>query len=289
MVEMGSKIRRIRREKSMNLKDLATKINLDTSTISRIERGEVPVAKYNLQKIANALEIPIQWLELELSGDRLKIMIEVENKNSSNCDGNISISMRKKLVERRNELGLTLKELEVMSGVKKSGHPSISVSTLAAIERGALKKVKPKTLMIILRILNLTLELILDLRLGISNEIPGLPEMTKLIFGLEKIAENYHFVTSKLENTDLLAKLRNREINIAILDKEVIRYRTLEYTPVAMLTKSIIICCLREEKNIIKERLNFKNLFMEIFVSIKNLKEEGVNDLDLLFYPGFVL
>lgn len=50
----------IRKKKNITQQELADKTNIERSTISRIENGEIDTSIDNAIKIANALEIPLE-------------------------------------------------------------------------------------------------------------------------------------------------------------------------------------------------------------------------------------
>ena len=53
---VGQRIRKIRKEKRMTMKELAEKTDLHESTISRYEKGEIAMEIGKLKEIANALQ-----------------------------------------------------------------------------------------------------------------------------------------------------------------------------------------------------------------------------------------
>jgi len=67
--KLGSKIRRLRSEKKMTLKDLAAKTGLTSSYLSQVERGLLIPSLNALIKISKCLEVPLLsfFLEKELN------------------------------------------------------------------------------------------------------------------------------------------------------------------------------------------------------------------------------
>lgn len=59
----GQKIKTIRESKGISQYDLADKLKyLNQSQISKIEKGDRRITDYDLKRIANALEVPIDAL-----------------------------------------------------------------------------------------------------------------------------------------------------------------------------------------------------------------------------------
>lgn len=56
---VGSKIRQIRKERSLTLNELAARIDSDVGNLSRLERGQQGYTDSILQRIAAALEVPV--------------------------------------------------------------------------------------------------------------------------------------------------------------------------------------------------------------------------------------
>jgi len=59
LVKIGNNIRKLRLSKGLSQEALALNSGIDRSYLGGIERGEHNVAVINLEKIAQALEIPI--------------------------------------------------------------------------------------------------------------------------------------------------------------------------------------------------------------------------------------
>lgn len=60
--QLGDKIARERKKRKMNQEALAHKINVQTATISNIERGETDTSIYTVYKIADAFKMHIKDL-----------------------------------------------------------------------------------------------------------------------------------------------------------------------------------------------------------------------------------
>lgn len=60
--QLGAKIQRVRKVRKMTQEDLASKIGVQTATISNIEGGRTDTSVYTVYKIAQALRIHIRDL-----------------------------------------------------------------------------------------------------------------------------------------------------------------------------------------------------------------------------------
>lgn len=60
--QLGEKIARERKRRNMTQEDLATKVKVQTATISNIERGVTDTSVYNIFKIAQTLKMNIRDL-----------------------------------------------------------------------------------------------------------------------------------------------------------------------------------------------------------------------------------
>jgi len=62
IVQLGKKIRRIRKQNKVSQEELAEKVGLHSTTLGRIERGESNPPVYTVYKISQALKTPIHDL-----------------------------------------------------------------------------------------------------------------------------------------------------------------------------------------------------------------------------------
>ncbi len=62
LIKFGVKVRDIRKEKGLSQEQLSFKANLHRTYIGMIERAERNISLVNIEKIANALEIDIDYL-----------------------------------------------------------------------------------------------------------------------------------------------------------------------------------------------------------------------------------
>ena len=60
--QLGDKIARERKRRNMTQEELASKVKVQTATISNIERGETDTSIYTIHKIAEALKMHIKEL-----------------------------------------------------------------------------------------------------------------------------------------------------------------------------------------------------------------------------------
>lgn len=86
--EIGEKIKKLRTDKQMTLKDLSKLTNLSIGYISQLERGKTTVALDSLQKISEALEVDFTYFfnmpnkdNIELYKSFERNMLFMENNN----------------------------------------------------------------------------------------------------------------------------------------------------------------------------------------------------------------
>lgn len=60
--QLGEKIARERKRRNMTQEELASKVKVQTATISNIERGETDTSVYTIYKIAEAFRMHIKEL-----------------------------------------------------------------------------------------------------------------------------------------------------------------------------------------------------------------------------------
>ena len=60
--QLGAKIQRVRKSNRMTQEDLASRIGVQTATISNIEGGKTDTSVYTVYKIAQALRVHIRDL-----------------------------------------------------------------------------------------------------------------------------------------------------------------------------------------------------------------------------------
>lgn len=61
-VEIGRRIRKIRKEKGLTQVQLAEMVLVSGSSITRLEKGETMVSVFTLRAIAKVLDVPVSWL-----------------------------------------------------------------------------------------------------------------------------------------------------------------------------------------------------------------------------------
>lgn len=76
MEELSTKIREIRNEKNLTLKELSEKTGLSISFLSQVERASSSIAITSLKKIADALEVPITNFFEDFSNENYKVKKE---------------------------------------------------------------------------------------------------------------------------------------------------------------------------------------------------------------------
>jgi transcriptional regulator with XRE-family HTH domain len=67
----GAFIRRLREEKQLPLRKVAAHLDIDTSTLSKIERGERPMVKELLHALASILETDLKEVQVKFISDTI--------------------------------------------------------------------------------------------------------------------------------------------------------------------------------------------------------------------------
>jgi transcriptional regulator with XRE-family HTH domain len=99
---MGAKIRQIRREKGVTLKEIAARTNLSVSLISMIERGEANPSIGSLIAISDSLRIPASELFGNESDDALRPVIKKEEQAIVHV--NKGVSRRLLVIDQKSNL-----------------------------------------------------------------------------------------------------------------------------------------------------------------------------------------
>ncbi|MDM5332911.1 XRE family transcriptional regulator [Ureibacillus composti] len=76
MEELSTKIREIRNERNLTLKELSEKTGLSISFLSQVERASSSIAITSLKKIADALEVPITNFFEDFSNENYQVKKE---------------------------------------------------------------------------------------------------------------------------------------------------------------------------------------------------------------------
>ena len=61
-IEIGKKIKNIRKSKNMTIQELANSINKSKSTVSKYENGDISIDIQTLYEISNALNVHVEQL-----------------------------------------------------------------------------------------------------------------------------------------------------------------------------------------------------------------------------------
>lgn len=94
-MNLGEQIRKLRKSKSLTMKDLGTLVGLSEQAIGNYERGDREPNIETLQKIADALNVSFSELvptdDLQLASDYLRLKVLAEKKGLINnpSDGHI--------------------------------------------------------------------------------------------------------------------------------------------------------------------------------------------------------
>ena len=67
----GEFIRRLREESKLPLRKVAAKLDIDTSTLSKVERGERPIAKEYLKPLAEILKKGLDEIQIRFIADTI--------------------------------------------------------------------------------------------------------------------------------------------------------------------------------------------------------------------------
>ncbi|RFU66868.1 cupin domain-containing protein [Peribacillus saganii] len=92
MEEVSKRIRELRNEKKLTLKDLAEKTGLSVSFLSQVERASSSIAITSLKKIADAFEVPITSFFEDYANKNYKV--PVEEQKSFRIEGSGSVYTR---------------------------------------------------------------------------------------------------------------------------------------------------------------------------------------------------
>ena len=79
LLEVGVKIKQMRKKNKMSQDDLASQINLTKSHISKIENGKATPSPVTLSKIAEIFDVPMAWFVIQDQFDGISI---VSKKNA---------------------------------------------------------------------------------------------------------------------------------------------------------------------------------------------------------------
>ncbi|MDU1442082.1 MAG: helix-turn-helix transcriptional regulator [Clostridium cochlearium] len=88
-MDIGSKIKELRESKGLTQKELGKRIGVTAVTITRYERGDRNPSIEMLNKIADALNVPLSDLILHRTQDSLEILYEVPPSKNQLIDRKI--------------------------------------------------------------------------------------------------------------------------------------------------------------------------------------------------------
>lgn len=71
MDSFGSYIRKLREDKGLPLRKVAAQLDIDTSTLSKVERGERPASPEYLKPLAEILEIELKEIQTKFIADKI--------------------------------------------------------------------------------------------------------------------------------------------------------------------------------------------------------------------------
>ena len=100
-MEIGKKIKNIRKSKNMTIQELANSINKSKSTVSKYENGDISIDIQTLYEISNALSVHVEQL--------LYIKSNIDNIHNNNIVNALKMLFSKKPLEENTDLVKKLK------------------------------------------------------------------------------------------------------------------------------------------------------------------------------------
>ena len=67
----GEYIRRLREEKNLPLRKIAAQLDIDTSTLSKVERGDRPISIEYLKPLSKILEVDLKEIQVKFVADTI--------------------------------------------------------------------------------------------------------------------------------------------------------------------------------------------------------------------------
>jgi transcriptional regulator with XRE-family HTH domain len=71
MESFGSYIKRLREEKQLPLRKVAAHLDIDTSTLSKVERGDRPISIQYLKPLSQIFEVGLKNIQVEFIADAI--------------------------------------------------------------------------------------------------------------------------------------------------------------------------------------------------------------------------
>lgn len=68
-IEVGQRIRRLRKYRQMTQKELAEKVMISPSSITRLESGKIMVSVFAIMEIAKTLQVPVSVILMDNADD----------------------------------------------------------------------------------------------------------------------------------------------------------------------------------------------------------------------------
>jgi len=122
MEYISNKIKRLRLEKKMTLKDLSEKTGLSVSFLSQIERGSSSLAITSLKKISDAFNINISYFFEEIENHNYRVLEDEQKPFKLEGSNNQYIRLAGKFPERKMEpMLVTIEPNKIF--VEKYSHP----------------------------------------------------------------------------------------------------------------------------------------------------------------------
>lgn len=92
-MQLGNKIRKLRKKKKLTIKELAKRSELSTSMISQIERDQIGISVASLWKIAQALDVYIGYFFTEKTDKNDLIVKSNQRKKIELADSNAAYEL----------------------------------------------------------------------------------------------------------------------------------------------------------------------------------------------------
>ncbi len=121
LLDVGSKLRAMRQQRGLSIRDLANACDLSANTISLIERGQMAPSIVTLQKLAMALEVKISFF-FEEPADKGVSFVKANQRDQVRSDGILMENLGTGLADQTMELIFLQLDVKAKSGTKRASH-----------------------------------------------------------------------------------------------------------------------------------------------------------------------
>ena len=167
----ANRLKQLREKTGLNQSQLAKKIGISEQSISKYERGERKPKIDKLEALADFYDVPVSYIKGDSIQNRLKLL--------------------------RNQLGLTLDDIEEKTGINRgtynnyeSGKTEPSLKTwkkLADFFGTTVSYLQGEDTILKARDLFLEISILADLYPGLENQLKALEDENNLYFGYENL------------------------------------------------------------------------------------------------------